>query len=384
VTIHTARRLGHPPNVCKMAVRPFSFDEEPALYCIFDVPGLHMDACFDRERFQGGVIEIKEKIALWGQMDLHSAAADIARVYSAHDYNPRANSWPQSSLAFFSPLLSRLCVCSLLTTSALYAFALLQFLSCVLFVCSVANRNSWHCCRARCGASEELRAMLQRSLQGVDQAVTWWHNFKELRRINRRGLEAIGKCIDPVRDTQGRDAAALLHLRREVQVIHDAVAAHEPAREQQYVFAYINEFLASIPVDGPVDDIAPILESFDNLALAFYTMSQFPNERERFDWIVRYRPQDAAVQRRFDELYPEFISTATGYLSTIRSKISADRPSARLFFASIRSNTLFLTCTSDLRRTPLKVWRSLLVFPGTHNIVILAAALGLCTVICSC
>ena len=110
-----------------MAVRPFSFDEEPALYCIFDVPGLHMDACFDRERFQGGVIEIKEKIAVWGQMDLHSAAADIARVYSAHDYNPRANSWPQSSLAFFSPLLSRLCVCSLLTTSALYALALLQF-----------------------------------------------------------------------------------------------------------------------------------------------------------------------------------------------------------------------------------------------------------------
>ena len=94
----------------EMPLRPFSFEDEPAKHCILDVPGLNVNGCFETDRFQKAVVEIKEKIAAWGQMDFPAAAADIARDLSAHDYHPRVNSYPQSSLAIFSPTLRRLCV----------------------------------------------------------------------------------------------------------------------------------------------------------------------------------------------------------------------------------------------------------------------------------
>ena len=137
----------------------------------------------------------------------------------------------------------------------------------------------------------------------------------------------------PVRETQGLDASSLLHLRREVQVFHDAVAAHESTREQQYVFSYIGEFLASIPEGSPVQDINAILECFDNLTLAFYTMSQVPNERERLDWIHGYKCEPVS-RKRFDDLYHQYLGEGISSLMAIRASLPANRTNARYCFYS--------------------------------------------------
>jgi hypothetical protein len=173
-----------------------------------------------------------------------------------------------------------------------------------------------------CGAGDDLRETLRRSLEGVDQVGRWWCNFKELRKIFQRSRTAIEKCVLPVLETQGRDALALSHLRKEVQAFYDAVAAHELVPEQHYVFSCISTFLSSIPADGCVDEISTILESFDTFNLAFYAMDQFPNARDRFEWIERYKKLDVA-QKRQDPDYHLFFTEGNSLLRTIRSSLLA-------------------------------------------------------------
>ena len=86
----------------------FCFHAEHAQFCILDAPGLNLDFCFQHEQLSIGADEIKRKIAVWQQMDLHLAADDISLCYKLHDYKHLVNSYPQSPLTLFSPLLRRL------------------------------------------------------------------------------------------------------------------------------------------------------------------------------------------------------------------------------------------------------------------------------------
>ena len=70
-----------------MAAPPFTFDAELAQYCIFDVAGIHMHIHHDA--FSAGVSEMRERISAWQGMELAAAAADIAMVHSANDYQFR-------------------------------------------------------------------------------------------------------------------------------------------------------------------------------------------------------------------------------------------------------------------------------------------------------
>jgi hypothetical protein len=94
-------------NVAAMTSR-FCFHAEHAQYCILDAPGLNLDFCFQHEQLSIGANEIKRKIAVWQQMDLHLAADEISLCYKLHDYKHLVNSYPQSPLTLFSPLLRRL------------------------------------------------------------------------------------------------------------------------------------------------------------------------------------------------------------------------------------------------------------------------------------
>jgi hypothetical protein len=174
-----------------------------------------------------------------------------------------------------------------------------------------------------CGACDDLRETLQRSLEGVDQVGRWWCNFKELRKIFRRSHTAIDRCVLSVLETKGRDAPALRHLRNEVQDFYDAVAAHVLVPEQHYVFSCISTFLSSIPADGCVDEISTILESFDTFTLAFYAMDQFPNARDRVEWIERYKKLDVGQRRQGldSKDFHLFFTEGNSFLGTIRSSL---------------------------------------------------------------
>jgi hypothetical protein len=179
--------------------------------------------------------------------------------------------------------------------------------------------------RAACGASEELRDLLRSSIVGVDQVVTWWTHFKELRKIVQRSHVRIERCVPPVIETQGRDVVALRQLRQEVQAFYDAVAAHQLVPEQRYVFACINEFLASIPAESPLEDINTIMESFDNFTLAFHAMNQFPNARDRVDWIERYRRTTGQNWQNLD-FQTDFLAEGTSALRNIRTSLLHAQP----------------------------------------------------------
>jgi hypothetical protein len=181
------------------------------------------------------------------------------------------------------------------------------------------------CNRAACGANEELFNLLRSSPAGVDRVVAWWTHFKELRKIFRRSHVLIERCVPPVIESQGRDVVALRHLRQEVQSFYDAVAAHELVPEQRYVFACINDFLATIPSDSPLEDISIIMESFDNFTLAFHAMNQFPNARDRVDWIERYRRTTGQNWQNL-EFQTDFLTEGTSALRAIRTSLLNAQP----------------------------------------------------------
>ena len=87
---------------------PFFFHTDLAQYCITDVPGLNLDTCFQDTHLETGANEIRERIAAWERMDVQLAADEISSCYQSHDYQHRVNSYPQATLALFSPLLRRL------------------------------------------------------------------------------------------------------------------------------------------------------------------------------------------------------------------------------------------------------------------------------------
>ena len=252
------------------------------------------------------------------------------------------------------------------------------------------SRNFLHWNRATCGASDELRDILHRSPQGIDKVVSWWQDFKELRRIVQRSHASIERCVLSVLETQGRDALALHHLRQELQAFYDAVAAHEPVPEQAYVFACIVEFLSSVPSENLVQDISTILESFDNFNLAFYAMNQFPNARDRVEWIERCKKLVVSPICNQDD-YRLFLTEGISSLRTIRSSLHAQptplgyfcfwhsaivsffaRSPLFDFHAAFMNSIAFITCLSGtslsirgaLLRILLKDSRSWLVFRG--------------------
>ncbi len=103
---------------------PFFFHTDLAQYCITDVPGLNLDTCFQDTHLETGANEIRERIAAWERMDVQLAADEISLCYQSHDYQHRVNSYPQATLALFSPLLRRLCV--------------------LLIACFVPNHSNFH------------------------------------------------------------------------------------------------------------------------------------------------------------------------------------------------------------------------------------------------
>ncbi len=197
-----------------------------------------------------------------------------------------------------------------------------------LVVAHVANICLDH--RAACGASDELRELLRSSPQGVNHVVTWWAQFKELRRIFRSSHPSIERCVAPVIESQGRDVLALRHLREEVRALHAAVASQEPESpipEQRYVFACISDFLVTIPLEGPLEDISILMESFDNFSLAFFAMNQFPNARDRFDWIEAYRRVAPDQIAQLPNFQADFLTEGTSALRKIRTSLTAPPPS---------------------------------------------------------
>ncbi len=170
-----------------------------------------------------------------------------------------------------------------------------------------------------------MRDLLRSSLEGVDQVVTWWTHFKELRKIVQRSHVLIERCVSPVIETQGRDVVALRHLRQEVQSFYDAVAAHQQVPEHRYVFTIINDFLATIPMESPVEDMSSIMESFDNFTLAFHAMNQFPNARDRVDWIERYRRTTGQNWQNVD-FQTDFLTEGTSALKKIRTSLQHAQP----------------------------------------------------------
>jgi hypothetical protein len=80
--------------------------------------------------------------------------------------------------------------------------------------------------------------------------------------------------------------------------------------------------LTSIPTDGLVDEISTILESFDTFNLAFHAMNEFPNSRDRVEWIERYRRQVVGLRRQ-DEEYHLFFTDGIASLRTIRTSLHA-------------------------------------------------------------
>ena len=67
-----------------MAAPPFAFDAELAQYCI---AGIHMH--INHDAFLVGISKMRERISAWQGMELAAAAADIAMVHSANDYQFR-------------------------------------------------------------------------------------------------------------------------------------------------------------------------------------------------------------------------------------------------------------------------------------------------------
>jgi hypothetical protein len=186
--------------------------------------------------------------------------------------------------------------------------------------------NTCRALRAACGASDELRELLRSSPQSVNHVVTWWAQFKELRRIFRSSHPLIERCVPPVIESQGRDLLALRHLREEVRALHAAVASQEHVPEQRYVFACISDFLATIPLESPLEDISILMESFDNFSLAFFAMNQFPNARDRFDWIEAYRRITPDQIGQLANFQTEFLTEGTSALRKIRTSLAAPPP----------------------------------------------------------
>ena len=231
---------------------------------------------------------------------------------------------PQSPLAIFSPALRLMCVEARTFTVICSAAFLLPFALC----CAAAPHSSW-CCRAQCGATGELRDMLLRCLRGIDLVETWRNSFKNLRKIIHNGLQDIYRFARPVRASQGRDAPALRALFVAVQALRDSVVLLDPFGEQQYMSHNLNQCLdrMSVPSQGPVGDIAPVLESFDAFVLASESMLQFGlSERECFDWICSYRalPLHGAAPH-LHEFYPLYLDESTAGLMSIRSVLAAYR-----------------------------------------------------------
>jgi hypothetical protein len=109
----------------------FCFHAEHAQYCILDAPGLNLDFCFQNDQLSTGADEIKRKIAVWQQMDPLLAADEISSCYMLHDYKHLVNSYPQSPLTLFSPLLRRMYV--IMSAHTLYLLLLQYFIfSCVM------------------------------------------------------------------------------------------------------------------------------------------------------------------------------------------------------------------------------------------------------------
>jgi hypothetical protein len=167
------------------------------------------------------------------------------------------------------------------------------------------------------GATDEMRELLRRSVTGVDQVESWWLNFKQLRRSVESSRTAIERFFLPILESQELDAQALLQLRELLQAFHDTVTAHAAVPEQQYVLASINTFLLLLS-----DDVDRMSTNFDAFNLALYAMTQFPNARDRFEWIERYRRLVVGNRLRETDLH-DYFTAGTGLLRNIRASLRA-------------------------------------------------------------
>ena len=167
------------------------------------------------------------------------------------------------------------------------------------------------------GATDEMRELLRRSVTGVDQVERWWLNFKQLRRSVESSRTAIERFFLPILESQELDAQDLLQLRELLQVFHDTVTAHATVPEQQYVIASINTFLLLLS-----DDVDRMSTNFDAFNLALYAMTQFPNARDRFEWIERYRRLVVGNRLRETDLH-DYFTAGTGLLRNIRASLRA-------------------------------------------------------------